>query len=97
MLWAAKEFGIPHIEILKPRLVIALGSATFDALSEAVKHPIRPTIGAAIAAPFDFKTSRIWCQAHTGGFGTARRGGKERVDDDWRTMAASYKGISYVS
>jgi restriction system protein len=91
MLWAAKEFGIQHIKILTPRLVIILGGATFDALSEVARHPIRRSMSVAIESPFEFNGSYLWCQAHTGGLGIRNRGGIKRVNSDWQKMAAWYR------
>lgn len=84
---AAVEFGLPQIEIVRPRLVICLGLATFNALREACKLISLPNLASAIQSPFNIGKTRVWCQAHTGGQGQAmRNSGRSRVPNDWRRM-----------
>lgn len=83
---AAKEFALPQIEIVQPRLVIALGLQTFQALRKAATGSAGPgRLGEAIACPFSHGVSRFWCQAHTG-WGCSKRG-RVGTDNDWNTMA----------
>ncbi|HEY2826494.1 MAG TPA: hypothetical protein VGJ04_02755 [Pirellulales bacterium] len=93
LLRAAKEFALPQISIVKPKLVICLGLVTFNALRQAYDNgiPIRP-LNSAIESPFDIGTTRIWCQAHTGQFGqnNRKKGDPNRVSDDWQRMKADY-------
>jgi restriction system protein len=64
---AAEEFGLPQIQIVRPKLVICLGLPTFNALREVCgQSPVYP-LDAAIHSPVSFDGARIWCQAHTGG------------------------------
>ena len=84
---AAREFALPQITIVRPKLVICLGLATFNALREACGHePVYP-LEAAIQSPFSLGATRIWCQAHTGARGqNNRNSGVKRVPNDWRCM-----------
>ncbi|MBI3874622.1 MAG: hypothetical protein HY300_01350 [Verrucomicrobia bacterium] len=85
---AAQEFAIPQIEVIRPRLVICLGLATFNALRRGYDlEPVYP-IDKAIRTPFNTGETLIWCQAHTGvrGQNNRNRGGKERVPNDWKRM-----------
>jgi uracil-DNA glycosylase len=84
---AAEEFGLPQIQIVRPKLVICLGLPTFNALREVYgQSPVYP-LDAAIHSPFSFDGARIWCQAHTGGQGQAmRNAGRTKVPSDWRRM-----------
>ena len=92
LLRAAQEFGLPQIEIIKPRLVICLGKATFNAIREAAGFEGMPDVGSAIAKPFNLGKARIWCQAHTGGQGQAmRNAGKRRVPGDWSRMRKEFQ------
>jgi uracil-DNA glycosylase len=87
--WAAAEFALPQIEIVRPRLTIVLGVAAFDAILDAAGHPYSQSLGAAIEEPFEYKGSKIWCQAHTGR-GAGNRGSAAQIARDWRTMANWY-------
>ena len=85
---AAREFAIPQIQIVRPRLVICLGLATFNALRRARGLGTCPSIDLAVSVPFDVEGSRVWCQAHTGRLGqnNRNRGGIDRVSSDWARM-----------
>lgn len=87
---AAREFALPQIDIVVPRLVICLGLATFNALRRAVAMRVETTIEKAISAPFSHGGARVWCQAHTGTLGqnNRNRGGIDRVSQDWVAMTA---------
>jgi hypothetical protein len=95
---AALEFGIPQINIVRPRLVIVLGVTTFRPLI-AARPPIAateikipwPSLNDAVNNPVDYGSVRIWCQAHTG-WGGAHRGGPKVVQNDWKRMADWYYG-----
>lgn len=82
---AAKEFALPQISIIRPNLVICLGLNTFKAIRIAYNQKPAYSIEEAIASPFTFDMSHIWCQAHTGGRGQSKRG-REQVERDWRKM-----------
>ena len=82
---AAKQYAIPQIKIVCPKLVICLGLATFNALRIACEEPPVYPMESAIRNPFKLGTSRIWCQAHTGARGQSNRG-RDRVAHDWKRM-----------
>jgi hypothetical protein len=69
LLWAAQEFALPQIRIVRPKLVVCLGLRTFNALRQACDDdlPRVSPLARAIASPFTFEGARVWCQAHTGG------------------------------
>jgi uracil-DNA glycosylase len=85
---AAREFALPQIEIVNPRLVICLGMATFNAVRSASGLRRVDSMETALNAAFTTGTTQMWCQAHTGHFGqlNRNRGGVDRVSDDWRRM-----------
>jgi hypothetical protein len=89
---AAREFGIPQIEIVRPRLVIALGVATFRPLIAVAGPKIPwPLLNDAVNNPVDCRSTRIWCQSHTGrSGGAAARRGAAVVQNDWKRMADWY-------
>lgn len=82
---AAREFAIPQIEIVAPRLVVCLGLATCNGLRRALGLPQAQTLAEAITQPFSYNGSRVWCQAHTGNLGQNNRG-REQVAGDWLAM-----------
>jgi uracil-DNA glycosylase len=95
LYWAAKEFALPQIEIIQPKIVICGGIATFNAVRKAYK--LRPLPNMSIAMDEKAETPRspfpvndgatmVWCQAHPGGRGVSMRGGKEKVRQDWMRM-----------
>jgi hypothetical protein len=95
---AAKEFALPQVEIVGPQLVVCLGLPTFNAIRRAVGVKPVATVTAGVEQPLNHKGVRYWCQAHTGGLGTANRnrrgadGAKvDRVKDDWALMAAWFR------
>jgi hypothetical protein len=90
---AAVEYGLPQIDIIKPRLVICLGKDTFNALRASVSLVEVMTVGEGIEQPFTYQKTVIWLQAHTGilGQNNRNRGGVSRVHTDWQRMAASLR------
>lgn len=81
---AAREFALPQIEIVKPRIAICLGKSTFSSIFRAS--------GCTAALPddlvgrcFDYRGTHVWCQAHTGKLGTLNRG-TDRIEHDWAYM-----------
>lgn len=82
---SAREFAIPQIDIVAPRLVICLGLATYNGLRRALRMPRAKTLDEAIGHPFSHNGTRVWCQAHTGGLGQSLRG-PLRVAHDWSAM-----------
>jgi len=89
---AAEMFTLPEIQIVQPRLVIALGLPAFNTLRSVTGFRRVKTVAEAIDQPFIHGDTQIWCQAHTGGLGRANRnrGGVDRVNADWARMAAHY-------
>jgi hypothetical protein len=96
---AAKEFGIPQIKIVRPRLVICLGKDTFNAIRSAWRDDGARvhSLGEAIRNPFQIGRTKIWCQAHTGHWGqTNRNKGRRRVPSDWNRMRKWFENQSTI-
>jgi len=90
MVRAAKEFGLPQIEIIAPKIIIALGLSTFNALYKTCEAKMVKNINDGVKlSPFYYYNSAIFCQAHTGmqGKNTRNKGGVNRVSTDWDEMA----------
>lgn len=106
MVWAAKKFARPQIEIIRPKIVICCGLATFNAMREAYDLPPAPNMTAAMddvvvdglihraMSPIFVAddTTTIWCQAHPGQQGQNLRGA-EQVSADWQRMAQLYRWL----
>ena len=96
---AAGDYALPQIDIIKPKLVIALGLKTYDSLRYATGKNKTGDSDFAISNPFNYEikdkhnnvttVSKIWCQAHTGYFGQMGRNkkNKNQVNEDWEKMA----------
>ena len=93
LLKAAKDFTLPIIEIINPRIAICFGKATFDAIRKACGLKAVKNIEEAIASHFTYQSTEIFCQAHTGQLGqnNRNRGGIERVSMDWQSMFPYFK------
>ena len=90
---SARSYALPQIEILAPRLVVALGLVVYNALAVETNNPRKATLAEAIAAPFDIGGSRVWCQAHPGALGqnSRNRFNKNQTTLDWLEMGAWHK------
>jgi hypothetical protein len=87
---AVREFALPQIDIVQPRLLVCLGLNTFNSLRVVLGEPRLKNIAEAIDRPFSYGRTRIWCQSHTGQLGrnNRNRGGVDRVSQDWARMRA---------
>ena len=87
---AGRQFALPQIRIVNPKLVICLGLVTFNALRRACDLNACQQLGVAIENPFNIGSTRVWCQAHTGALGQNNRNQDRvnRVPDDWLRMKA---------
>lgn len=87
--WAAKEFAIPQIEIIAPKLVICIGVGTFNALRKAHGLKASKNTEEAMFNSFSTNDTLVCCQAHTGRLGQNNRGAK-KVEEDWSKMYHEY-------
>ena len=90
---AAIQFALPQIAIVKPRLVICLGIATFNALRRAIGLQKVKNTTVGLTSKFLFAGAEVWLQAHTGALGkiNRNRGSVDRVTDDWTKMAKHFR------
>jgi hypothetical protein len=88
---AAREFTLPQIKVVGPRLAVCLGKAAFDAVALAAGVRRTASMAEAIASPFEIGNTRVWCQAHTGQQGTNQRNRLrvDQVEEDWARMAST--------
>lgn len=85
---SAKEFTLPLIEILQPKVVICLGKSVFNAVRKNCGKKVVYSIEEGVSSHFSHEGSEIFCQAHTGRLGqnNRNRGGVNRVSQDWELM-----------
>ena len=90
---AAKQFAIPQIEIVQPKLVICLGAKVYNSIRRALGKKPNKNLAISIENPFDFNGAHMWAQSHPGGQGRANRnqGRVDRVTADWALMANAYR------
>jgi uracil-DNA glycosylase len=96
LIKAAREFALPQISIVGPKLVICLGLVTFNALRQSHDLNTRRPLQLAMNSPFNIGRSMVWCQAHTGVLGqnNRNRGGADRVSHDWLKMKAEFGEVA---
>ena len=90
---AARNFTIPQIEILAPKLVVALGLNVYNAIAVETNNPRRANLSDAISHPFNVEGSKVWCQGHPGALGQNGRNryNKKQTELDWLEMRDWYK------
>ncbi len=95
LIRAAKQFTLPLIKILCPKISICLGKETFNALRRACGLRNVTNIEKAIHSTFSYNNSKIFCQAHTGQLGqnNRNRGGVNRVEGDWHSMYVEFASV----
>lgn len=88
LLKAAKDFTLPIIEIINPKIAICFGKDTFNAIRKACGLKVVYNMEEAIASHFTYRSTEIFCQAHPGQLGqnNRNRGGIHRVSSDWKSM-----------
>jgi restriction system protein len=89
---AAREFALPQIRIVGPRLAVCLGKSAFNAVAVAAGGRPAGSLADAIARPFEIGRTQVRCQAHTGQQGTNYRNQNvvDQVTRDWALMASAY-------
>lgn len=95
LLNSAKEFTIPMIEIIRPKIVVCLGKDTFNALRKACGLKVVYSIEEGVSSHFSHNGSEVFCQSHTGQLGknNRNRGGVDRVSTDWEIMSSYLKNM----
>lgn len=94
LMYSAKKYAIPQIDIMKPRLVICLGGSTYNAIRRALTlRPVR--LQEALDHPVRRGESVIFGVSHTGGLGIANaRFGQDRgmaaVNLQWARLAQAH-------
>ena len=82
---AAKAFSLPMIKIIKPKIVIALGRGTFNALWQSAKLEKEGKLKKLEKNIFEYEEVRIFYQVHPAQQSQNRRGAAN-VANDWSKM-----------
>lgn len=91
--YSAEKYTLPEIEIVDPKIVICLGSKTYQVISRSCKknstwRPFTQKINA-----FWFKNICVVGVPHAGALGTANAGGKAVVDTIWSEVVEIFTGL----
>ncbi|MGJ4960177.1 hypothetical protein ACQR1H_31390 [Bradyrhizobium sp. HKCCYLRH2015] len=94
---SASEYALPQIEIVRPKMVICLGSDPFNALRYALNKGKRIPMERAymVETPFhtEFAGIPIFGVVHVGGQATAFAGGKAVLRPRWQALGAYFRSI----
>ena len=88
MLRAAREYGLPQLEIVSTKLAICLGKSTYNALRVACGLDRVQGLAEAIKSPFSHGRTVVFCQAHPAG-----RGSEDKVLNNWSGMTSLYNSM----
>ena len=94
-LKAAKDFTLPIIEIIHPRIAICFGKDTFNAIRKAYGLKVVYNMKEAVASHFTYRSTEIFCQAHPAqrGQNNRNREDKNQVSSDWKSMLPYLKTV----
>lgn len=90
---AAGQFARPQVQIVKPKLVICFGLATFNAIRASYLPDKCTSVKDAINSTFKNDDGvQFWAQAHPGHFGQISRNklDKSQVETDWKRMKKQF-------
>ncbi|MDX2425670.1 MAG: hypothetical protein QNK15_05385 [Cycloclasticus sp.] len=82
---AALDYTIPMIKIIKPRIVVALGMKTFNAIKKTSGLELDYDMNEAVANPFEVGSAKVFFQAHPSQRSQNKRGATQ-VSKDWKIM-----------
>ncbi|MGJ4893357.1 hypothetical protein ACQR1Y_34595 [Bradyrhizobium sp. HKCCYLRH3099] len=94
---SASEYAVPQIDIVRPKMVICLGSAPFNAIRSSTNNgkwmPMKNAY--MVEAPFHTELTGvpIFGVIHVGGQATAFAGGKAKLEPRWQALGAHFRSI----
>lgn len=87
-----KNFLLPQIEIVKPKMIICLGAKTYNAIRQENGYSeIKVSSGQENA--MSFMGADVYGANHTGGHGTKNAGGKESARKQWQILNGHYQRL----
>lgn len=93
---SAREYGLPQIGIVRPKMVLCLGSAPFNALRRAMnKAQIKLSRAYQVENPLhtEFDGIPIFGVAHPGGLGSAAVGGEKITAPRWASLGEHFRSL----
>lgn len=91
--YSSEKYTLPEIEIVDPKMVICLGSKTYQVISSSCKKK-------STWLPFESKINAFWFKnicvvgvPHAGALGTANAGGKAAVDAIWSEVVEIFTSL----
>lgn len=88
LLYSAKAYTLNEIDIVAPRAIVCLGSATYRILCRALQVAPQP-FKSSYVTPVTYGNSFIFGVPHPGRLGTNKAGGMTKVRGIWTQMAGS--------
>jgi len=87
-----KDFLLPQIDIVNPKMIICLGAETYNAVRRENSYSeIKVSSGQETAMPY--MGADVYGANHTGGHGTKNAGGKESAQKQWQILAGHYQRL----
>jgi hypothetical protein len=94
---SASEYALPQIEIVRPKMVVCLGSNAFNAIRYALNKRAWIPMERAYMVETPFHTELagipIFGVVHVGGRATAFAGGKDELEPRWQALGAYFQSI----
>lgn len=93
MTYSASRYGLAQIEIIRPKMVLCLGGATYNGMRRALGvNPVK--IGAGLdMPPISYCEAKIYGLSHPGGLGVKNAGGMRSVHDQWKTIGKIHNSL----
>lgn len=96
LLYSARTYTLMEIQIVKPRIVICLGSATFKSICKAIGVK-PPDFKNSLDNPVKYGEILVFGVPHTGGLGTKNAGGLENVRKTWAKLGSLWASHGTVN
>jgi hypothetical protein len=89
LVYCAKKYTLPQIEIIQPCMVLCLGQGTYNAIQLALGHsPSKLSEASLPTGHMQHQNgAEIYGVPHTGSWGTRNAGGRDNVDAIWDRLA----------
>jgi restriction system protein len=87
LLYCAREYALPQMEIVSPKMAICLGRSAFEAIQRLLGAERKPFTDACKPKHcINYRGIEIYGVPHPGSFGVRNAGGKNKVHERWRVL-----------
>lgn len=90
LLYSARKYTLAEIDIVKPKMVLCLGKATYTTLCRAIGVKANH-FKTSVDKPLVYRDVLIYGIPHTGVLGTNNAGGMPKVHEIWKKLANHYR------